>query len=329
MTEQVRAERDRAALAARLGGRAARSTRRIPSPARSRATRRTSSRCCRTRRASCTWGTSSTTRSGTSSRACAAGAATASCGRWATTRSACPPRTPRSATACIRASRTERNIAAIRAGCTAWAGRSTGSARSRRTIPTYYRWTQWLFLRFYERGLAYRKEGLVNWCPVDQTVLANEQVIDGHCERCGAEVEAKNLTQWYFKITDYADALLDEMDTLEHWPERVLTMQRNWIGRSEGARVIFRVAGAGEELPVFTTRPDTLFGATFFVLAPEHPLVAAADRLRGGARVRAPCRLRARRSSARRRRRTASSRAATRSTPSTARRSRSGSPTTC
>ena len=139
--------------------------------------------------------------------------------------------------------------------------------------PEYYRWTQWLFLRFYERGLAYRKEGLVNWCPVDQTVLANEQVIDGHCERCGAEVEAKNLTQWYFKITDYADALLDEMDTLEHWPERVLTMQRNWIGRSEGARVIFRVAGSGEELPVFTTRPDTLFGATFFVLAPEHPLV--------------------------------------------------------
>jgi leucyl-tRNA synthetase len=139
--------------------------------------------------------------------------------------------------------------------------------------PAYYRWTQWLFLRFYERGLAYRKEGLVNWCPVDQTVLANEQVIDGHCERCGAEVEAKNLTQWYFKITDYADVLLDEMELLEHWPERVLTMQRNWIGRSEGARVIFRVAGSGEELPVFTTRPDTLFGSTFFVLAPEHPLV--------------------------------------------------------
>ena len=104
-------------------------------------------------------------------------------------------------------------------------------------------------------------------------MLANEQVIDGHCERCGAEVEAKNLTQWYFKITDYADVLLDEMELLEQWPERVLTMQRNWIGRSEGARVIFRVAGSGEELPVFTTRPDTLFGATFFVLAPEHPLV--------------------------------------------------------
>ncbi len=140
--------------------------------------------------------------------------------------------------------------------------------------PAYYRWTQWLFLRFYEKGLAYRKEAPVKWCPIDQTVLANEQVIDGHCERCGAEVEAKILTQWYFRITDYADALLDEMETLEEWPERVLTMQRNWIGRSHGARVVFRVDGSGEELPVFTTRPDTLFGATFFVLAPENPLVA-------------------------------------------------------
>jgi leucyl-tRNA synthetase len=140
--------------------------------------------------------------------------------------------------------------------------------------PEYYRWTQWLFLRFHEKGLAYRKESPVNWCPNDQTVLANEQVVDGHCERCGAEVEAKSLTQWFFKITDYADALLDEMALLESWPERVLTMQRNWIGRSEGARVVFTVEGSGEELPVFTTRPDTLFGATFFVLAPEHSLVA-------------------------------------------------------
>ena len=98
--------------------------------------------------------------------------------------------------------------------------------------PEYYRWTQWLFLRFFERGLAYRKEAPVKWCPNDQTVLANEQVIDGRCERCGAEVEAKSLTQWFFKITDYADALLDEMSLLEQWPERVLTMQRNWIGRS-------------------------------------------------------------------------------------------------
>jgi leucyl-tRNA synthetase len=167
---------------------------------------------------------------------------------------------------------TERNIVAIREQMRRMGWAMDWEREISSHEPEYYRWTQWLFLRFYERGLAYRKEGLVNWCPVDQTVLANEQVIDGHCERCGAEVEAKTLTQWYFKITDYADALLDEMDTLEQWPDRVLTMQRNWIGRSEGARVIFRVAGSGEELPVFTTRPDTLFGATFFVLAPEHPL---------------------------------------------------------
>ena len=168
---------------------------------------------------------------------------------------------------------TERNIVAIREQMRRMGWAMDWEREISSHEPEYYRWTQWLFLRFYERGLAYRKEAPVNWCPVDQTVLANEQVIDGHCERCGAEVEAKTLTQWYFKITDYADALLDEMETLEQWPERVLTMQRNWIGRSEGARVIFRVAGTGEELAVFTTRPDTLFGATFFVLAPEHPLV--------------------------------------------------------
>jgi leucyl-tRNA synthetase len=139
--------------------------------------------------------------------------------------------------------------------------------------PEYYRWTQWLFLRFYERGLTYRKEVHVKWCPNDQTVLANEQVVDGRCERCGAEVEAKTLEQWLYRITEYADQLLDEMDLLESWPDRVLTMQRNWIGRSEGAEVVFRVDGLELDLPVFTTRPDTLFGATFFVLAPEHPLI--------------------------------------------------------
>jgi leucyl-tRNA synthetase len=169
---------------------------------------------------------------------------------------------------------TERNIASIREQMHRM-GWAIDWAREVSTHdPAYYRWTQWLFLRFFERGLAYRKEAPVKWCPNDQTVLANEQVIDGRCERCGAEVEAKNLTQWFFRITQYADELLDEMDLLEHWPERVLTMQRNWIGRSNGARVMFRVDGSGEELPVFTTRPDTLFGATFFVLAPEHPLVA-------------------------------------------------------
>jgi len=139
--------------------------------------------------------------------------------------------------------------------------------------PEYYRWTQWLFLRFFERGLAYRKDVPVKWCPNDQTVLANEQVVDGRCERCGALVESKNLEQWLFRITAYADQLLDEMELLESWPERVLTMQRNWIGRSEGAEVVFRVDGLDIDIPVFTTRPDTLFGATFFVLAPEHPLI--------------------------------------------------------
>jgi leucyl-tRNA synthetase len=141
--------------------------------------------------------------------------------------------------------------------------------------PEYYRWTQWLFLKFFEAGHAYRKAAIVNWCPNDQTVLANEQVKDGHCERCGAEVEARKLDEWFFRITAYADELLDEMKDVE-WPERVLAMQRNWIGRSEGAEILFRVDELDLDIPVFTTRADTLFGATFFVVAPEHPLV---DRL--------------------------------------------------
>ena len=141
--------------------------------------------------------------------------------------------------------------------------------------PTYYRWNQWLFLRFYQRDLAYRRDGYVNWCPVDQTVLANEQVINGHCERCGAEVVRRMLNQWYFKITEYADRLLDDAAALEgKWPERVLTMQRNWIGRSTGAEVVFEVDGYGP-VTVYTTRPDTLFGATFFVVAADSPLAAA------------------------------------------------------
>ncbi|MDQ2894732.1 MAG: leucine--tRNA ligase [Actinomycetota bacterium] len=136
--------------------------------------------------------------------------------------------------------------------------------------PTYYRWTQWIFLKLLEHGLAYRKEAAVNWCPHDATVLANEQVIDGHCERCGHEVEIRQLEQWFFRITDYADRLLDDLDTIR-WPEHVKAMQRNWIGRSEGAEVSFRCEELGIDYAVFTTRPDTLFGATFFVLAPEHP----------------------------------------------------------
>jgi leucyl-tRNA synthetase len=141
--------------------------------------------------------------------------------------------------------------------------------------PEYYRWTQWLFLRFRERGLAYRKASWVNWCPKDQTVLANEQVVAGLCERCGSQVTKRTLTQWYFKITDYAQRLLDDMEELEGgWPERVLTMQRNWIGRSEGAYVDFVIEGRDEPVTIFTTRPDTLYGATFFVIAPEAALAA-------------------------------------------------------
>jgi leucyl-tRNA synthetase len=136
--------------------------------------------------------------------------------------------------------------------------------------PSYYRWTQWIFLRLLERDLAYRKEAAVKWCPNDQTVLANEQVIDGRCERCGAEVEARQLEQWFFRITDYADRLLDGLEEID-WPEHVKSMQRNWIGRSEGAEVTFRCEELGIDYAVFTTRPDTLFGATFFVMAPEHP----------------------------------------------------------
>jgi leucyl-tRNA synthetase len=149
------------------------------------------------------------------------------------------------------------------------------SRRLQTCDPEYYRWTQWLFLRFYERGLAYRKDGYVNWCPVDQTVLANEQVIGGRCERCGAEVIRRTLTQWYFKITEYADRLLADMAPLESsWPDRVLLMQRNWIGRSEGAEVQFAIEGRDEPVTVFTTRPDTLYGATFFVVAADSPLAS-------------------------------------------------------
>jgi leucyl-tRNA synthetase len=137
--------------------------------------------------------------------------------------------------------------------------------------PGYYRWTQWIFLRLFEKGLAYRKDAAVNWCPQDATVLANEQVLpDGTCERCGTLVEVRQLEQWFFRITDYADRLLDDLKTID-WPQKVVTQQEHWIGRSEGAEVVFRCEELGIDYPVFTTRPDTLFGATFFVMAPEHP----------------------------------------------------------
>ncbi|MBK8077684.1 MAG: leucine--tRNA ligase [Kineosporiaceae bacterium] len=141
--------------------------------------------------------------------------------------------------------------------------------------PEYYRWNQWLFNRFHERGLAYRRPSLVNWCPKDQTVLANEQVVGGLCERCDTPVTKKKLTQWYFKITDYADRLLDDMAQLEGaWPDKVLSMQRNWIGRSSGADVVFAIEGREQPVTVYTTRPDTLFGATFFVVAVDSELAA-------------------------------------------------------
>jgi leucyl-tRNA synthetase len=141
--------------------------------------------------------------------------------------------------------------------------------------PEYYRWNQWLFLRMFERGLAYRKPSSVNWCPNDQTVLANEQVVGGLCERCDTPVTKKKLTQWYFRITEYADRLLDDMSQLEdRWPTKVLAMQRNWIGRSQGAEVDFVIEGRDAPITVYTTRPDTLFGATFFVVAADSDLAA-------------------------------------------------------
>ncbi|WP_423298843.1 leucine--tRNA ligase [Glutamicibacter nicotianae] len=151
------------------------------------------------------------------------------------------------------------------------------SRRLHTSDPEYYRWTQWLFNKFYEKGLAYRKDHPVNWCPKDQTVLANEQVVNGACERCGTAVTKKSLNQWYFKITDYADRLLEDMDQLKgHWPERVLLMQKNWIGRSEGAEVTFEIEAHEDQpavkIPVFTTRPDTLYGATFMVVAADADL---------------------------------------------------------
>jgi len=141
--------------------------------------------------------------------------------------------------------------------------------------PEYYKWNQWLFIRMFEKGLAYRRKSSVNWCPVDKTVLANEQVIDGKCWRCDSPVEVRDLEQWFFRITAYADELLDATAELQAWPDKVLTMQRNWIGRSEGARVKFPLeSDAGTSIEVFTTRIDTIFGATFVLLGPEHPLVA-------------------------------------------------------
>ncbi|MGQ9630607.1 MAG: leucine--tRNA ligase [bacterium] len=140
--------------------------------------------------------------------------------------------------------------------------------------PDYYRWTQWIFLQFYKRGLAYRREAAVNWCPNCATVLANEQVIDGGCWRCHSQVEKRDLEQWFFKITDYAERLLNDLSKLDEWPAPVKIMQENWIGKSTGAEIVFSLKGGGDKIPVFTTRQDTVYGVTYLVLAPEHPLVS-------------------------------------------------------
>lgn len=137
--------------------------------------------------------------------------------------------------------------------------------------PDYYKWMQWIFIQFYKKGLAYKKENPVNWCPSCQTVLANEQVVDGKCERCGTVVGKKELSQWYFKITDYAERLLDNLDKLPGWPNKVKLMQKNWIGKSMGAEVTFEIEGFDKGMDIFTTRPDTLYGVTYMVMAPEHP----------------------------------------------------------
>jgi len=167
---------------------------------------------------------------------------------------------------------TKANIERMKEQFRAWGVQFDWDREVTTCLPDYYRWTQWLFLELYKKGLAYKKRATVNYCPTCDTVLANEQIVGGACERCGTLAEKKALEQWFFKITEYGDRLLADLDQLEHWPENVVKMQENWIGRSEGAEVVFTTEG-GDSITVFTTRPDTLWGATFMVLAPEHPLV--------------------------------------------------------
>ena len=167
---------------------------------------------------------------------------------------------------------TKRNISVIKKQLTRWGIGYDWAREVASCDPDYYRWTQWIFLKLYERGQAYRRESFVNWCPSCSTVLANEQVVDGCCERCGTGVGARKLRQWFFRISDYAQRLLDDLDLLDEWPGRVKVMQRNWIGRSDGVDIYFPVEGLDERLVCFTTRSDTIFGATYIVMAPEHPL---------------------------------------------------------
>jgi leucyl-tRNA synthetase len=165
------------------------------------------------------------------------------------------------------------NIETMKKQFAAWGVGYDWSRELASCTPEYYKWTQWLFLQFYKKGLAYKKKASVNWCPSCQTVLANEQVVDDACERCDAVVEEKDLEQWFFKTTEYAQALLDDLDLLENWPERVKTMQKNWIGRSEGVQIHFPIVDSNKTLECFTTRPDTIFGVTYAVLAAEHQLL--------------------------------------------------------
>ena len=169
---------------------------------------------------------------------------------------------------------TKKNIVTAKEQFRVWGVQFDWDREVTTCLPDYYKWTQWLFLQLYKAGLAYKKKATVNYCPTCDTVLANEQVVGGACERCGTPPEPRDLEQWFFKITDYAQRLLDDLEKLEAWPENVVKMQENWIGRSEGAEVTFKTE-AGDPITVFTTRPDTLWGATFMVLAPEHPLVEA------------------------------------------------------
>lgn len=168
---------------------------------------------------------------------------------------------------------TEKNIKKMKAQLYDWGVLYDWEKEVTSCYPDYYKWTQWLFIKLFEKGLAYKKEASVNWCPGCQTVLANEQVIDGTCERCESQVEQKRLKQWFFKTTDYAQKLLDDLKLLKDWPERVKLMQKNWIGRSEGVYINFKIEKTDKVLSCFTTRPDTIFGATYMVLAPEHPFI--------------------------------------------------------
>ena len=169
---------------------------------------------------------------------------------------------------------TKKNVANAKKQLQNWGIGFDWSREINTTDPKYYKWTQKIFLEFLKTGLAFEKTGLINWCPVDKTGLANEEVIDGKCERCGTEVEKKELRQWYLKITNYAEKLLDGLKHLPEWPEAIKLQQENWIGKSEGAEIDFKIKDAKSKIKIFTTRPDTIFGATYLVLAPEHSLIS-------------------------------------------------------